>query len=152
MSTYMAKPDEIARKWYILDAADKPMGKTAVLAADILRGKLKPTYTPHVDCGDHVIILNADRAVLTGKKLEQKKYQRHTGYIGHLKTVDYGTLMKTRPSFAMELAVKGMMPHTALGRKSLTRLHVYDGAEHKQQAQKPEAWSIAAGKSEGGNA
>ena len=143
MSTFMPKAGDIARKWYVLDAAGVPMGKVAAQAAHLLRGKHKPIFAPHADCGDFVIIVNAAQTVLTGKKLEQKKYQRHTGYIGHLKTVDYGTLMNTRPSFAMELAVKGMVPKTSLGRKSLTRLHVYDGGEHKHRAQKPEAWTLS---------
>jgi len=142
MSTFMPKVEEVSRKWYVLDAAGVPMGKVAAQAANLLRGKHKPIFTPHVDCGDFVIIINAAQAVLTGKKLEQKKYQRHTGYIGHLKTVGYDTLMKTRPEFAMQLAVKGMVPDTTQGRKALTRLRVYAGAEHRQQAQQPEAWAL----------
>lgn len=138
MSTFMAKPAEVQRKWYIVDAAGKPLGRTAVKVADLLRGKGKPEFTPNVDCGDFVIVINADKAVLTGKKLEQKYYRRHTGYIGHLKEVQYSTLMATRPELAMELAVKGMVPDTTIGRKALTRLHVYQGAEYKQVAQKPE--------------
>jgi large subunit ribosomal protein L13 len=142
MSTYMPKAGEITRKWYVLDAAGKSLGRVATQAATLLRGKHKPTFAPHADCGDHVIIINAAQAVLTGKKLQQKKYQRHTGYIGHLKTVGYDNLMKNRPSFAMELAVKGMVPDTTIGRKALTRLRVYDGSEHKQAAQKPEVWAL----------
>lgn len=138
MSTYMAKKGELARKWYIIDAAGKPLGRTAVKAANILRGKLKPEFTPHVDCGDFVIIINADKAVLTGKKLEQKYYRRHTGYIGGLKETKYGILMNTRPELAMELAVKGMIPDTTIGRAALTRLRIYKGEEHKHMAQKPE--------------
>ena len=138
MSTFMAKPADVQRKWYIVDAAGKPLGRTAVKVADLLRGKGKPEFTPNVDCGDFVIVINADKAVLTGKKLEQKYYRRHTGYIGHLKEVQYSTLMATRPELAMELAVKGMVPDTTIGRKALTRLHVYQGAEYKQVAQKPE--------------
>ncbi len=138
MSTYMAKPGEIARKWYVIDAAGKPIGRVAVKAADILRGKCKPEFTPHVDCGDHVIIINAEKAVLTGKKLDQKFYRRHTGYIGGLKEVKYATLMKTRPELAMELAVKGMVPDTTIGRKALTRLRVYKADAHNHAAQKPE--------------
>ncbi len=138
MSTFMAKPAEVQRKWYIVDAAGKPLGRTAVKVADLLRGKGKPEFTPNVDCGDFVIVINADKAVLTGKKLEQKYYRRHTGYIGHLKEVQYSTLMATRPELAIELAVKGMVPDTTIGRKALTRLHVYQGAEYKQVAQKPE--------------
>lgn len=138
MSTFMAKPAEIQRKWYIVDAADKPLGRTAVKVADLLRGKGKPTFTPVVDCGDCVIVINAQKAILTGKKLEKKYYRRHTGYIGHLKEVQYSTLMATRPELAMELAVKGMVPDTTIGRKALTRLHIYKGAEYAQVAQKPE--------------
>jgi large subunit ribosomal protein L13 len=118
------------------------MGRTAVAAANILRGKHRPEFTPHVDCGEFVIIINADKAVLTGKKLEQKYYQRHSGYIGGLKEVQYKKLMATKPELAMELAVKGMLPHNTLGAKSLTRLKVYAGAEHKHEAQKPEAYEI----------
>ncbi len=139
MSTFMQKPADVQRKWYIIDAAGKPLGRVAVKVADILRGKNKPEFTPHVDCGDHVIVLNADKVVLTGKKLEKKYYRRHTGYIGGLKEVQYATLMNTRPELAMELAVKGMVPDTTLGRAALTRLRVYKGTEHKHAAQKPEA-------------
>ena len=138
MSTFMAKPAEVQRKWYIVDAAGKPLGRTAVKVADLLRGKGKPEFTPHVDCGDHVVVINAADAVLTGKKLEKKFYYRHTGYIGGLKKVQYSTLMATRPELAMELAVKGMVPDTTIGRKALTRLHVYKNAEYAQVAQKPE--------------
>ena len=109
MSTTLAKKETVERKWYILDAAGKPLGHTAVIAADLLRGKRKPTYTPNVDCGDFVIIINAEKAVLTGKKLEQKYYRRHSGWVGGLKEVKYAKLMAERPEFAMELAVKGMM-------------------------------------------
>ena len=138
MSTFMAKPAEVQRKWYIVDAAGKPLGRTAVKVADLLRGKGKPEFTPNVDCGDFVIVINAEQAVLTGNKLNDKFYRRHTGYIGHLKEVKYSTLMATRPELAMELAVKGMVPDTTIGRKALTRLHVYKGAEYAQVAQKPE--------------
>lgn len=137
MSTYMAKTETVERKWYVIDAAGKPMGKTAVAAATILRGKHRATFTPHVDCGEFVIIINADKAVLTGKKLEQKYYRRHSGYIGGLKEVQYKELMRTRPELAMELAVKGMLPHNTIGRKSATRLKVYAGAAHQHEAQKP---------------
>lgn len=142
MSTFMAKAESIERKWYILDAAGKPMGRTAAIAASILRGKHKPEYTPHVDCGDFVIIVNADKAVLTGKKLEQKYYRRHSGWIGGLKEVQYKTLMAENPEKAMLLAVKGMIPDTTIGRKALTRCRVYAGAEHSHAAQKPEAWKL----------
>ena len=138
MSTFMAKPADVQRKWYIVDAAGKPLGRTAVKVADLLRGKGKPEFTPNVDCGDFVIVINAEKAVLTGKKLQQKFYRRHTGWIGHLKEVKYDTLMNTRPELAMELAVKGMVPDTTIGRKALTRLHVYQGTQYKQVAQKPE--------------
>ena len=137
MSTFMAKVETIERKWYVIDAANKPLGKTAVAAANILRGKHRPEFTPHVDCGEFVIIVNADKAVLTGKKLEQKYYQHHSGYIGGLKSIQYKTLMATRPEKAMELAVKGMLPHNTLGAKAFTRLHVYAGESHEQAAQKP---------------
>ena len=142
MSTYMPKQNEIVRKWYILDAADKPMGRTAALAAHILRGKHKPTYTPHLDCGDNVIIINASKAVLTGNKLTQKYYRRHTGWIGHLKEVRYDTLMKTKPEKAMELAVTGMLPNNVLGSNAARRLRIYRDAQHQQAAQKPEAWTL----------
>ena len=142
MSTYMPKAGEITRKWYVIDAAGKPMGKVAVEAARLLRGKHKPIFTPHADCGDHVIIINAEKAVLTGNKLNQKMYYHHTGYIGHLKEVKYSTLMKTRADFAMTLAVKGMVPDTVIGRKALTRLRVFKGAEHTHAAQKPEVWEF----------
>ena len=142
MSTFMAKVETIERKWYVIDAAGKPLGRTAVAAATILRGKHRPEFTPNVDCGEFVIIINADKAVLTGKKLTQKYYRRHSGYIGGLKEVQYKTLMATRPELAMELAVKGMLPHNTLGRKSATRLKVFAGAEHSHAAQKPEAYEF----------
>ena len=141
MSTFMAN-NTIERKWYVIDAANKPLGKTAVAAATILRGKHRPEFAPHMDCGEFVIIINADKAVLTGKKLEQKYYQRHSGYIGGLKEVQYKKLMATKPELAMELAVKGMLPHNTIGAKSLTRLKVYAGAEHAQAAQKPVAVEV----------
>ena len=137
MSTYMAKKESVERKWYILDAKGKPLGRVAAAAATILRGKHRPEFTPHVDCGEFVIIVNAADAVLTGKKLEQKYYRRHSGYIGGLKEVQYKTLMATKPELAMQLAVKGMLPHNAIGDKAITRLKVYAGPEHKNAAQKP---------------
>jgi len=140
MSTYMANAETVTRKWYILDAAGKPMGKTATLAADLLRGKLKPTYTPHVDCGDFVIIINTEKAVLTGKKLEQKFYYTHSGYVGGLKSVQYKRLMQDKPELAMKLAVKGMLQKNRLASAQLTRLKLYRGAEHIHQAQQPVAW------------
>ena len=142
MSTYMAKAETLERKWYVLDAAGKPMGKVAVAAANILRGKHRPEFTPHVDCGEFVIIINADKAVLTGRKLEQKYYRRHSGYIGGLKEVQYKVLTAKKPELAMELAVKGMLPHNTLGAKAANRLKVYSGAEHMHAAQKPEAVEI----------
>ena len=142
MSTYMPKAGDITRAWYVIDAAGKPMGKVAVEAAKLLRGKHKAIFTPHADCGDHVIIINADKAVLTGNKLDQKMYYHHTGYIGNLKEVKYSTLMRTRADFAMTLAVKGMIPDTVIGRKALTRLRVVKGAEHPHAAQKPEVWEF----------
>ena len=141
MSTFMANKANIERKWYILDAAGKPLGKTAVRAADLLRGKTKVTYTPNADCGDFVIVINADQAVLTGKKLDQKYYRRHSGWVGGLKEVKYRTLMQTRPELAMKLAVRGMLPHNVIGKDSLTRLHIYRGGEHQHAAQKPEVWA-----------
>ena len=140
MSTTMATKATVERKWYVLDAAGKPLGKTAALAADLLRGKLKPTYTPHVDCGDFVIIINAEQAVLTGKKLDQKFYRRHSGWIGGLKEIKYKDLMAKRPEFAMTQAVKGMLQKNNMAAGQLTRLKVYRGAEHKHAAQKPEVW------------
>ena len=142
MSTYMPKANDIVRKWYVLDAAGKPLGRVAVEAANLLRGKHKPTFAPHADCGDHVIVINADKVVLTGNKLDQKKYFHHTGYIGHMKEVKYSTLMRTKPTFAMEKAIKGMVPDTTIGREALTRLRVYAGAAHKHAAQKPEEWAF----------
>ena len=139
MSTYMAKAETISRKWYVIDAAGKPLGKTAALAATILNGKHRPEYTPHADCGEFVIIINAKDAVLTGKKLEQKYYHHHSGYIGGLKSVQYKTLMEKRPEKAMELAVKGMLPKNSLGDKYFTRLHVYAGENHNHAAQQPVA-------------
>ena len=138
MSTYMPKAGDITRKWYLLDASGKPLGKVAVEAATLLRGKHKPTFAPHADCGDNVAIINAEKIVLTGNKLQQKKYYRHSGYVGNLKQIGYDKIMKTRPDFAVEKAVKGMLPDTVIGRKALTRLRVYKGAEHKQASQKPE--------------
>lgn len=151
MSTYMAKPEALERKWYIIDAAGKPLGKTATLAASILRGKVKPEFTPHVDCGDFVIILNSDKAVLTGKKLEQKYYRKHSGYVGGLREVQYKTLMKDRSNFAMTLAVKGMLPKNSIGHSSLTRLKVFRGDTHNHEAQKPIMWTDNMTGEESGN-
>ena len=142
MSTYMAKMGETVRKWYILDAAGKPLGKTAVVAADLLRGKRKPEYTPHADCGDNVIIINAAQAVLTGKKGTQKFYRTHSGWVGGLKEPPYRILMKEQPQTAMRVAVRGMLPKNSLSRASLSRLHIYADANFEQQAQKPEAYAV----------
>lgn len=142
MSTTMPKAQEISRKWYILDAAGKPLGRVAVVAANILRGKIKPDFAPNVDCGDHVIIINCKDAVLTGKKLEQKYYRWHTGWIGGLKEIKYADLMKSNPEKAMTYAVTGMLPNNTLGRNSATRLRTYAGSEHGHQAQKPEVYEF----------
>ena len=142
MSTFMANAQTIERKWYIIDAAGKSMGRTAAKAAAILRGKHKVDFTPHADNGDFVIIINAKDAVLTGKKLTQKYYRTHSGYVGGLKETQYKTLMATKPELAMRLAVKGMMPKNSVGRWSLDRLKVYAGPEHKHQAQKPVALDV----------
>ena len=139
MSTFMAKAETLERKWYVLDAAGKPLGKVAAAAATILRGKNRPEFTPHVDCGEFVIIVNASQAVLTGKKLEQKKYRYHTGYIGGLKEIGYKQLMAKNPEKAVFLAVKGMLPKNTIGRKSLTRLKVYAGEAHNHAAQQPQS-------------
>ena len=141
MSTTLLKKETLERKWYVIDAAGKPLGRTAVAAANLLRGKHKVDFTPNVDCGDNVIIINTDKAVLTGDKLNKKLYQHHTGYIGNLKEVKYGTLMAEKSDFAMELAIKGMLPDSTLGRKQLTRCRIFKGADHKHEAQKPEAWN-----------
>ena len=142
MSTTLAKPETVQRKWYILDAAGKPLGRTAVVAAKLLRGKHKVDYTPNVDCGDFVIIVNTDKAILTGNKAEDKYYRHHTGWIGNLKEVKYRLLMEQKPEFAMELAVKGMLPKNSIGRNSLKRLKLYKGAEHNNAAQKPKPWVL----------
>ena len=141
MSTFMANKGNIERKWYILDAAGKPLGKTATLAATLLRGKHKPEYTPHADCGDFVIVINAEKAVLTGKKLDQKYYRTHSGYVGGLKETKYRKLMQDKPELAMKLAVRGMMPRNIITKDSLTRLKIFRGPEHIHAAQKPELWA-----------
>ena len=140
MTTYMAKAGQVDRKWYVIDAAGKPLGRVAAQAAILLRGKHKTTFTPHVDCGDHVIIINAADAVLTGSKLDNKVYYHHTGYIGHMKAVKYSTLMRTKPELAMKLAVEGMIPSNTIGRAACTRLKIYAGSEHPHASQKPESW------------
>ncbi len=142
MKTYMAKPADVERKWFVVDATDMPLGRVATKVADILTGKLKPIYTPNVDTGDFVIVINSDKAVLTGKKLTDKKHRWHTGYVGGLKEVDYGTLMNTNSPKAVELAVKGMLPKNSLGRKQFTRLHVYKDEKHGHEAQQPQAVEV----------
>ncbi|MBP3494164.1 MAG: 50S ribosomal protein L13 [Oscillospiraceae bacterium] len=138
MSTFMEKKGTVERKWYVVDAAGLPLGKTAVIVADLLRGKGKVTYTPHADCGDNVIVINAAKAVLTGKKLDQKLYRTHSGWVGGLKETKYRKLMQEKPELAMRVAVKGMMPRNIVTKDSLKRLHVYAGDTHEHQAQKPE--------------
>jgi large subunit ribosomal protein L13 len=142
MSTYMPTAESINRKWYVIDAAGKSVGRVATVAAVLLRGKHKTTFVTHLDCGDHVIVLNAEKAVLTGRKLDQKFYRHHTGWVGHLKEINYRTLMESKPEKAIELAVKGMIPATVIGRSALGRLRVYRNGEHDHAAQKPEEWKI----------
>ena len=141
IDTYLAKAGQTEAKWYIVDAADIPLGRTAAKVASILRGKHRPEFTPNVDLGDHVIVINAEKAVLTGNKLQNKIYYRHTGYIGGLKAVPYNKLMAENPEKAMMLAIKGMLPHNSLGRKMITKVRIYKGAEHENQAQKPEVYN-----------
>ena len=142
MKSYMAKPEEMERKWYVIDAEDKVLGRLATEVATILTGKHKPIYTPHVDTGDFVIVINADKVKLTGKKLEQKKYYYHTGYPGGLKAVPYKQMMEKNPEKAIELAVKGMMPKNRLGRQMYKKLKVYSGPEHNHEAQRPEIYEF----------
>ncbi len=142
MSTYMEKAGQVDRKWYVIDAAGKSLGRVAAQAAVLLRGKHKPTYTTHVDCGDHVIIINCGKAVLTGNKLRNKYWYRHTGWIGGLKATQYSTLMAQRPEKAMELAVNGMIPNNTIGRQAMTRLRVYAESNHAHEAQKPEEFKL----------
>ena len=138
----MQKKNDIQRKWYIIDAANKPLGRVATEAARLLRGKHKPTFTPNIDTGDHVIILNCKDVVLTGKKLDQKIYRHHSGYIGGMKETTARVMMDNSPEKAMMLAIKGMLPHNSLGKQMLTKLRVYAGSEHENQAQKPEVWEF----------
>ena len=142
MSTYVATKDSIERKWLLIDAEGKTLGRLATEVARLLRGKHKPTFTPFLDTGDYVIVINASKMVLTGNKLDQKKYRHHTGYPGGVKEVDYGTLMAKNPEKALELAVKGMLPKNSLGRQMFRKLHVYAGADFEQTAQKPEAYNF----------
>ena len=141
-TTYSAKKSEIESKWYIIDAQGKSLGRVATEAAKILSGKTKPTYTPTIDTGDHVIIINCKDAVLTGKKLDQKMYRHHSGYIGGMKETPARVMMDQNPEKAMFLAIKGMLPHTKLGRQMIKKLRVYAGGEHENIAQKPEVWEV----------
>ena len=136
-SSYLQKPQDVERKWYVVDAADKPLGRVAATVASILRGKHLPTFTPNVDCGDHVIVINADKIKVTGKKLDQKMYYHHSDYVGGLKEATLREMMQKKPEKVIELAVKGMLPKGPLGRSMIKKLHVYAGPEHAQQAQKP---------------
>ena len=142
MKSFMANPSNIERKWYVVDAADKTLGRLAAEVAKILRGNHKPTFTPHMDTGDHVIVINADKVVLTGKKLVQKTYFRHSGYLGGTTFTTAGEMLAKNPVRMVELAVKGMIPHNRLGSRIFTKLHVYAGAEHPHAAQKPEVLEI----------
>ena len=144
LKTYQAKPNEIERKWYVIDAKGKTLGRLATTVASILRGKHRPYFTPNVDCGDHVIVINADQVVLTGKKLQQKKYYSHSMYPGGLKVTPYQTLMEKKPEFVISKAVSGMIPHNRLGRQMIKKLKVYRGSEHPHAAQKPEPLEIEA--------
>ena len=141
MSTTLAKKETLQRKWYVIDAAGKPLGRTAVTVANLLRGKHKTTFTPSVECGDYVIVINTDKAILTGKKLDQKTYYRVSGWIGGLKETKARVMMENRSDYAMELAVKGMLPKNTIGRNCMGRLHLYKGEEHKHAAQQPVAWT-----------
>lgn len=141
-TTYSVKKDEIARKWYIIDAEGKPLGRVATEAARLLRGKHKPTFTPNMDVGDHVIVINCSKVILTGDKLNQKIYRHHSGYIGGMKETVAKDMLKDNPEKAMTLAIKGMLPHNTLGRETIKKLRVYAGSEHENQAQKPEVWEF----------
>ena len=142
MNTYMANAQTVERKWYVVDAEGMVLGRLASQIANILRGKHKPIYTPHVDTGDYVIVVNADKIVLTGKKLDQKIYYHHSGYVGGLKETKYRNLMADKPEFALRHAVVGMLPKSPLGRKMATKMHVYSGAEHEHAAQQPEVLNL----------
>ncbi len=142
MKTYMAKPEQVKREWFLVDAAGLPLGRVATTVADILTGKNKTTFTPHVDTGDFVVVINTDKLVLTGKKLEQKKMRHHTGYVGGLKEIGYDTLMRTNSALAFEKAVKGMLPKTTLGRKQITRLKTYKDDKYVETAQSPKAVAV----------
>ena len=137
MKTYMANAKTVERKWYVVDATDMPLGRLASQVAAILRGKNKPTFTPNVDCGDHVIVINCDKVILTGKKAEQKMYRYHTSYIGGLKETPYGEMIEKKSDVVVYESIKGMLPKNSLGRQMITKLRVYKGAEHKHTAQQP---------------
>ena len=141
-TTYSVKKDEIVRKWYIIDAEGKPLGRVATEAARLLRGKHKPTFTPNMDVGDHVIVINCSKVILTGDKLNQKVYRHHSGYIGGMKETSAKDMLQNNPEKAMMLAIKGMLPHNSLGRQSIKKLRLYAGSEHENQAQKPEVWEF----------
>ena len=141
-TTYSIKKSEIEKKWYIIDAANKPLGRVAAEAAKLLRGKHKPTYTPNMDAGDHVIIINCEKVILTGNKLNQKMYRHHSGYIGGMKETSAKVMLENKPEKMMTLAVTGMLPHNSLGRQMAKKLRVYAGSEHENIAQKPEIWNF----------
>ena len=141
-TTYSVKKNEIERKWYIIDAANKPLGRVATEAAKLLRGKHKPTFTPNLDVGDHVIVINCSQVILTGHKMDQKMYRHHSGYIGGMKEVAAKDMLNNNPEKALMLAIKGMLPHNSLGRQTIKKLRVYAGSEHENQAQKPEIWNF----------
>ncbi len=143
MKSFMASPSTIERKWYVIDAADQTLGRLSTEVANILRGKKKPIFTPHIDTGDYVIIVNADKVKVTGKKLDQKIYYRHSEYVGGMKETTLKEMMNKKPEFVVEHAVKGMLPKGPLGRQMLSKLHVYAGAEHPHAAQKPEVYEIS---------
>lgn len=140
--SYMANPQNVERKWFVVDATDMILGRFATEVASILRGKHKPTFTPHVDCGDYVIIVNAEKITFTGNKLEDKNYYRHSGYPGGLKTRNLKTMLEKQPEKVLESAIKGMLPKNTLGRNMYRKLFVYSGAEHPHQAQKPEVLNL----------
>ena len=141
-TTYSVKKSEIESKWYIIDAQDKPLGRVATEVAKLLRGKHKPTYTPNLDVGDHVIVINCDKVALTGKKLDQKVYRHHTGYIGNMKEISARNMLENNPEKAMMLAIKGMLPKNRLGRQMINKVRIYSGSEHENQAQKPIVWEV----------
>ncbi len=141
-TTHSVKAKEIVKKWYIIDAANKPLGRVASEVAKLLKGKHKPTYTTNLDCGDNVIVINSDKIVLTGNKLNQKVYRHHSGYVGGMKEIKYSDLMANKSDKALMVAIKGMLPKNSLGRKMLTNVRIYKGSEHKNEAQKPEVWEF----------